>query len=253
MYKYGEELISIVVPIYKVEEYMKQCVDSLIKQTYKNIEIILVDDGSPDNCGEICEKYREIDSRIVVIHKKNGGLSDARNYGIKVCKGEYLVFVDSDDYVADNYIEVLYDALKKENADISVAELKKFFDNEDVVIHEIENIEISSYNSKDVMGLYFTDKAIVMTTAWGKMYKCSLFDKISFPKGRLHEDEFTTYKLMDKADRIAYTNLPVYFYRQREESIVNCTYNIKRLDILDAFYERLCFFKRKLFGTIISC
>lgn len=238
------DLISIIIPVYKVEEYIDECVNSLINQTYKNIEIILVDDGSPDSCGDICEKYKEMDSRIVVLHKKNGGLSDARNAGMQIANGNYFVFVDSDDYVSNKYVEILYNALNKDNADIAVAEMIKFYDNDNPEeFIESEEPDVILYSSRDIMNLYFTDKAATMTSAWGKIYKRNLFNEIQYPKGKLHEDEFTTYKLMHKAEKIAYVNIPLYFYRQRNNSIINSKYNVRRLDVLDAYKERLDFFK----------
>ncbi len=117
----SEELVSVIVPIYKVEEYLRECVDSIINQTYKNLEIILVDDGSPDNCGEICEEYARNDSRVTVYHKENGGLSDARNYGMARSHGEYITFVDSDDVIKENFVEALMELIHKYNADIAVS------------------------------------------------------------------------------------------------------------------------------------
>lgn len=141
-----DELISIIVPVYKVEEYIDECVKSLINQTYNNIEIVLVDDGSPDKCGNICENYKRTDNRIVVLHKENGGLSDARNAGMRIAKGKYFVFVDSDDFVSNNYIEILYDIIKKNNADIGFASLTRFFDNDIIGLNKNPDMgEVSCY------------------------------------------------------------------------------------------------------------
>ena len=124
-----EDLISVVVPIYNVENYIKKCVDSILSQTYKNLEIILVDDGSPDNCPQICDEYAQKDNRIKVIHKENGGLSDARNAGIDISKGKFITFIDSDDYIEKDYVEVLYNSIKENASDMAIGSHKAIYDN----------------------------------------------------------------------------------------------------------------------------
>ncbi len=214
------DLISIVVPVYNVEKYLKKCIDSIINQTYKNLEIILVDDGSPDNCGKICDDYAEIDNRIKVIHKKNGGLSDARNVGIKNSLGKYISFVDSDDYIKSNMIEELYKAIK-EGSQISICNRLEYFesmnppkskksfvnDNEFLIMDKKEGIaELCSFRLFDM-------------SVWAKLYKKNLFDTIEFPIGKLSEDYYIMYKLFDKCQKISYINKPLYIYNQRQGSI----------------------------------
>lgn len=233
------DVISIIVPIYKVEKYLEKCIDSIINQDYKNLEIILVDDGSPDRCHQICDEYAQKDSRIKVIHKENGGLSDARNAGIKVATGEYIAFIDSDDYVTENYISTLLYTIKKYDADISACNYIKLYEglgiekvepktNEDLVMTNIEAM-------KDLFTLPSNSDVV----AWNKLYKTSLFtqNNIEFPKGKLHEDNFTTYKLYYYSNKVVFTNVPCYYYLQRKDSIMGKKFNIKRLDILLALKE----------------
>ncbi len=236
------ELISVIVPVYQVEEFLARCVDSLLRQTYRNIEVILVDDGSPDRCGEICDQYARRDPRIRVIHKDNGGLSDARNAGIGSAKGDFISFVDSDDWVHDEYIERLYRLLKSRDADIAIC---------DFIRTSAENINtdlseevIYEYSNIDALQQYIDKFHVQMVVAWGKLYKKRLFDDVSFPIGRIHEDEFTTHKVLFKARKIVFTTLKLLCYRQREDSIMGAKFKLKnRLDALDALLERSAFFE----------
>lgn len=230
-------LISIIVPIYNVEKYLNKCIDSIINQTYKNIEIILINDGSEDNSGKICDKYAKEDSRIKVIHKKNGGLSDARNVGIDASQGDYIAFIDSDDWVDLYMIERLYNLIIQHKADIVQGDYIEVYD-EDNILKNITKEEINFYNSNQMLEYLYGEKYVKTVVVWNKLYKKELFDQIRFPKGRLHEDEFTTYKVIHRANTIIDSNLPVYYYRQRESSIMNSDFNIKRFDILDACIEQ---------------
>ncbi|MBD7913312.1 glycosyltransferase family 2 protein [Clostridium cibarium] len=235
------ELISIIIPVYKVEEYLRRCINSVLKQTYKNLEVILVDDGSPDRSGEICDEFAALDNRIKVIHKKNGGLSDARNAGIDICEGEYIAFIDSDDWVHDKYIENLYKLLKKTNSDISVCNFIKTA--KDKVDIYISNEEIYEYTKIEALEQFVDKFYVQMVIACGKLYKRNLFREIRFPVGRLHEDEFITYKVIFKAKKIVLTTAQLYYYWQREDSIMGSGFSLKgRLDALDAFEERGNFF-----------
>lgn len=224
-------MISVVVPIFNVEKYLRKCIDSIIKQTYKNIEIILVDDGSPDNCGEICDEYARSDERIKVIHKKNGGLSDARNTGIDIAKGMYITFIDSDDYVEEDYIMYLYRLIKKYSTDISIS-----------------SYYIKDYNGKKVdLGSKYQEKVLEKTecisrmlcengfavSAWAKMYKLELFQNVRYPVGKLCEDNGTTYKLIEKCNLIAYGNQSKYVYIKREDSIMNSRFSKRKLDLIE--------------------
>ena len=223
-----EQLISVIIPCYKVEKYLPVCVESVLSQTYGNFEIILVDDGSPDKCGEICDAFASKDRRIKVIHKENGGLSDARNVALDIMKGEYVVFVDSDDYISPTHIESLYVLIKKHDAQIAINNRCSFFGNEkpkiktkydrDYVFTGTESVEVMFYQ-----GLFDT-------TAWGKMYKYELFFGIRYPKGLLFEDLPTIYKVLLKADKVVYNDNQSYFYRQRHDSIEGQSFSKHKLD-----------------------
>ncbi len=234
-------LVSVVIPIYKVEEYLRECIDSVISQTYKNLEIILVDDGSPDNCPAICDEYAEKDNRIKVIHKENGGLSDARNAGIKIATGEYISFIDSDDYISNNFIQSLLYSLIVSDSDISICKYIKFTNELNVSI--CNKFSISCESPVDSLyKLYSQNEYIVYTVVWNKMYKKSLFNDIWFPVGKIHEDEFTTYKLLSSAKKVAYIDAGLYYYRQRESSIMgnetekNLFLKIQALEERNDFY-----------------
>ncbi len=234
------DLVSVIVPVYKVENYLCNCIESILNQTYGNMEIILVDDGSPDGCGRICDEYTKKDNRIRVIHKENGGLSDARNAGIEIATGKYIVFIDSDDVVHRRMIEFLYNGIVKDKADISVCAFKKVQAVDDIFFPDICNPHMAVIEENDDKTEYFFESNYEeFTVAWNKMYPIEYFEKIRFPKGKIHEDEFTTYKLLEKANRIIFIKEPLYFYIQRGDSIMGETFNEKRLMRLDAYLERM--------------
>ena len=251
-----EELITVVVPIYRVEKYLVKCIDSIIEQSYKNIELILVDDGSPDKCPQICDEYKNKDSRIKVIHKQNGGLSDARNEGLKIATGEWITFIDSDDYVGINFLEKLYSSATSVGADISICDYQAVSDDTGIEKEET-NIEVFN-NVKCLEEMYHPQKHGMEFVAWGKLYRTALFkkNKIEYPVGKIHEDTFTTYKLIYVAKEIAFTNCVEYFYRKRENSIMTSTFSLKRLTILDATEEACEFFlkrnEQKLFDLAVN-
>lgn len=230
------ELISVIVPIFKVEDYLRKCVDSVINQTYKNLEIILVDDGSPDNCPKICDEYANQDSRIKVIHKENGGLSDARNAGMKIAKGEYVSFIDSDDYISCDCIETLYYTMKAENSDIVECDIVRFEDGTTPVI-EKENCDINSFSTEKGLSMLMAESKFHQYV-WNKLYKSDIAFKIPFAKGKLNEDEFWTYQIFGQAERVTKINKPMYFYLQRSGSIMGEGFNLRRLDALEAKAER---------------
>ncbi|WP_270504839.1 glycosyltransferase family 2 protein [Eubacterium limosum] len=238
-------LISIVIPIYKVENYIERCIKSIINQTYKFLEIILVDDGSPDDCGIICDQYAEIDSRITVIHQENKGLSGARNSGIDIAQGEFITFIDSDDWVCPDYIEILYNNLVDHSLDISICNYI------DVSSYEIDQIRSNNQNvnvftNLEALEQYFTEFSTPFVVSWGKLYKVELFENIRFPEGKIHEDEFTTYQLLFNAKKIGFINEPLYYYFQRNDSIMGNGFNIKgKNDCLEALEQRIDFYKRR--------
>ena len=225
-----ESLISVIVPVYKVEDYLERCVDSLLNQTYQNIELILVDDGSPDCCGKLCDEYACKDSRIRVIHKKNGGLSDARNVAISLVEGDYVSFVDSDDWVSPFYLENLYNAIKKSDSDMAVSWFENVFDNK-TIISEPSN-ELRFY---ECLGPVACLKKLlyqngVEVSAWGKLYKRSVIQSLRYPVGKLYEDIPVTYEAIKRSNTIAVIGNIDYYYFQRVKSIQNEMFSVRKLD-----------------------
>lgn len=251
-----EKCVSVIVPIYNVEPYLKRAVDSICNQTYSNLEIILVDDGSPDNCGKICDEYAALDARIKVIHKENGGLSDARNAGLDVAGGEYIAFIDSDDYIAADYVAVLLDALQKNDADVAMCSYaltsskdidEAVFDCSDTDDHTRDD-SVEVCDRKELLSnLYDANHrdATYFIVSWNKIYKASLWDGIRFPKGKIHEDEATTYRIYDRAKKGVYLHRPLYGYFSAPDSITRSSFNLKRLDWMDALTDRITFFEEK--------
>ena len=244
-------LVSIIVPIYKVEPYLRRCLDSIINQTYTNLEIILVDDGSPDGCPQICDEYASKDNRIVVIHKENGGLSDARNAGLDICKGEYISFVDSDDWIAFSFVECLLQETCLSKADIGVTSFVRTSNSFTAEIKLDAKPNIEELSSLQAAKKIWSDEYVVFVTSWGKIYKASLFTDIRFPKGKIHEDEYTTYKLLYRASKTIFLNVPLYFYFQRNDSIM-AKASSDSLRLLDAHVERYHFFKKNNENEIVG-
>lgn len=241
------EKISIIVPIYGVETFLKQSVESIRSQSYSNLEIILVDDGSPDSCGSICDEFAHIDSRIQVIHQENGGLSDARNAGLSVATGEYVAFVDSDDWIAPEFIQSMLEACKKEQCEIAICrysnvncngklnQSKEQGTNKNYTIYENNDLLLSMYEDYNIDCTCFT-------VTWNKLYRKSLWQGIVFPKGRIHEDEATTYLLLDKVKKAVFLEDSLYYYRQTPGSIMQDSFQYKRLDWIKALEERISYF-----------
>lgn len=238
----AEPLVSVIIPVYKVEPYLRECVDSVLAQTYKNLEIILVDDGSPDNCPAICDEYAEKDSRVRVIHKENGGLSDARNAGMKIASADWWTFVDSDDVLHPQMIELLMKVtFENQNCKVVCCSYDVIHENERFVFRTLNQARLLL--EKKLLEKYM--KTHLWVTTWGKLYFRDLFSGIEFPKGRLHEDEFTTYKLLYNAKIIFYLNQPLYIYRIRSSSIMKSMSYKNACDTYDAIKERLDFFIAK--------
>lgn len=240
-------LVSVIIPIYNVEPYLRRCINSVINQTYTNLEIILVDDGSPDGCPAICDEYVQKDNRIKVIHKKNGGLSDARNAGLKIAKGKYITFIDSDDWISPLYIDVLSKNLEANQADISIVE--NLVTQDDTNATDINTNRTQVMSSKEALHQLFKYNKISFAVSWGKLYKKELFTNIEFPIGKFHEDEFTTYKLFYSARKIVWNSHPLYYYFQRGNSI---TATRHPYDILEVFEERYLFFKNNGDSAILG-
>lgn len=238
-------LISVIIPVHNVEKYLSKCLNSLVNQTYKELDIILVDDGSKDNSSIICDEYQKMDSRIRVIHKEYGGVSDARNKGISSAEGKYITFVDSDDYVTCDYIETLFKLLHKYKADISACGCIKVKEGEEVAQKGLSHTkEISFSNSEGMQDLFY--QRHLENSAWGKLYKYELFSGIEYPVGRVYEDLGTTYKLIYRANKIVWTSQAKYFYLQRANSIMHKKYSSTNMDRVFLSEEIVDFVKKNI-------
>lgn len=238
-----QEKISVIIPIYNVENFLPRCLDSIINSNYQNLEIILVDDGSTDSCSQICEEYKEKDSRIKVIHKSNGGLSDARNKGIDIATGKYISFVDSDDVVDEDMFSYLLNLLIDNKCDISVCNYTTFSTMEppQTKTNKLDNPRI--YSREEALNILLKGKISHSDYAWNKLYKKELFKNIRYPRGRKMEDIGTTYKLYYKAKNIVIGDSIKYFYYQRKNSILGLNnYEIYK-DNLELSIERYNFLK----------
>lgn len=240
-----EPLISVIIPVYNVEKYLVRCVTSVRRQIYRNLEIILVVDGSPDRCGTICNQLAEKDKRIKVIHKENEGVSSARNTGIEIARGEYLFFLDADDYISDDCICYLFELLVREGSDVSVgnyvvtSEDKVDFSGQWNAIITEEN-----YSNLEAIGLLFSSVNVKMVTPWMKLYRRELFDTIRFPKGLLNnEDEATTYRVYYHSKKVTVSSKCVYAYYSNPESITRVPKPSLYHNMCDVFKEQISFFK----------
>ena len=227
------DLISIIVPIYNVEQYIRNCIDSLLNQTHKNLEIILVDDGSPDNCGKICDEYAKKDSRIIVIHKENGGLSDARNYGIDKATGDYIGFVDPDDRIEKDMYEHLLDGIGEYDAEIAAC--MWYLEYADRLEARRRN-EDSVYCGKKAMEALLDLK--FGNYAWNKLYKSKLWNGVRYPVGKNYEDVRTTYKLVQKVNTLVALKEPKYYYLQNDMGIVRNKSIMNKISSVEARMER---------------
>ncbi|SEL73257.1 Glycosyl transferases group 1 [Butyrivibrio sp. ob235] len=230
-------VISIIVPVYNVEKYLDRCVDSIEKQIYRNLEVILVDDGSTDSSGDICDKYAKLDPRIKVIHQENQGLSAARNSGLEIAKGELVFFLDSDDYIEPETIESMAQKMVKDHADIVACGIKLTGDKNEI----FTSSECGMWSGHEaVIQMMRTNN--VCSVAWNKLYKRNLFNSIRFPAGMLHEDEATTYKLLYKAKLVSYTPETFYCYFQRSNGIMGEKISERSRHFIKAIQERIAFF-----------
>lgn len=238
--KQGETLVSIIVPVYMVEKYLSRCVDSLLNQAYTNIEIILVDDGSTDGCPSICDEYQENYERVSVIHKSNGGLSDARNKGIEASKGDYISFIDSDDYVHPEMIRKMVDLLESEEADIAVCNYY-WISEDDEIPKDDDEYKITIIEG-DCHRLLF-EKTEIAAIACNKLYKKRIFDSIRFPEGKYHEDEYVIHHILGASTKVVCTNERLYYYIKRESSITGQISTKRISDSLGAFEDRMDYYE----------
>ncbi|MBE7065896.1 MAG: glycosyltransferase [Ruminococcaceae bacterium] len=249
--------ISILVPVYNVEKYIDECLDSIINQTYKNLEIILVDDGSTDKSGEICDRYARCDSRIKVIHQKNQGLATTRNVLVAAATGDYIGFVDSDDFISPNMYSDLIEIIQKKGADIAMCNIGYVDKNGSEIINHNSSNPISE---RELTGKEFVTElcdnynpAYVVT--WNKIYIRTLFHNIHYPDGKISEDEAVIHRIAHKCNKIVFTSKIHYFYRQQPTSIMNAKFTLSRLDNLDAILDRILFLTKNNYSlsTINNC
>lgn len=237
-------MISIIVPVYNAERYLARCVDSVLGQTYPSWELILVDDGSFDRSPTICDEYVGRDGRIKVVHKKNGGLSSARNVGLDMMRGEYVTFLDSDDYWHPCYLEVLLNLVEEKQADIAQCDFVRG-DSSVFPTIQLEKAQAKEYSNESIFTLYAA-KIIVCA----KLYKSKLWDGLRMPEGKINEDDFTTWKLYYRAQKIVVSPLPLYYYYVNTSSIMAKQKKTPRLDFIEAYQERIGFFEKEKNWTL---
>lgn len=234
-------VISVITPVYKVEPYLRRCVDSILSQTFEDFELILVDDGSPDNCPAICDEYAAQDSRVHVIHQENQGLSAARNAALDYLfsKGSslWLTFLDSDDWIHPQMLELLYRAALEQNTLVSICDHQIVTD--DIVWERYEQVPSACFESEQ----YYIEHNLNATTAWCKLYHKACFEQIRFPVGKVHEDEYTTYKILFQCKSVSVINVPLYAYYYNQQGITKSGNKLKWLHALSAFEEQLAYFK----------
>lgn len=236
-------MISVIIPVYNVETYVKECIESVIQQTYKDLEVIIIDDGSTDNSGKICDQYAELDRRIMVIHQKNQGVSAARNKGLDIAKGDYIVFVDSDDYIENDMIERLYKALLESSSDLVICNYKEIY--EDIKVENekkgpLKNEILLSYEAIEKL---FESGSWYYVVPWNKIYRKELWNQIRFPKGYIHEDEAVIHRIFERCNKIIILEDQLCYYRQHNNSIVHSN-TMQKTDIYYALADRLKFLER---------
>lgn len=247
--------LSIIVPIYNVEKYLSRCIESILNQTFKDFELILVNDSSTDNCKEICEKYKRMDSRIIVANKKNGGVSSARNLGIDISKGDYIGFVDSDDFIDVHMYEILLNTINAYDSDIVICDYYKV--NEyDIKKYEKmksnnKDINVENINNIDAIERIIT-RDIKIVVAWNKIYKRSLFDNLRYKEGVICEDEFLAHRIFYKCNKVSIINQKLYYYIQRKGSIINSPFSSKDFDKIYAIKDRVDFLNEKKITNLID-
>ena len=232
--------ISVIVPVYNVELFLSDCIESILNQTYKHLEIIIIDDGSTDSSSKICDNYALTDNRIRVIHQKNGGLSEARNVGLEYATGDVISFVDSDDLLHVDFYQKLLPILIENNLDIIECGYKKFTENSDIEI-KFSNTKIEIFNT--LASLELLMKEYFKQTVWNKIYRKEVLQNITFPVRKLHEDEYWTYKVFGNSKKIGKVSYVLHFYRQQSDSIMGKRYSLDRLDGLAALAERIDYMK----------
>lgn len=244
-----QQIISVIVPVYQVDNYLGRCIESLLCQTYHNLEIFLVDDGSCDTCARISDAWAKKDDRIRAIHKKNGGLSDARNAGMPFATGKYISFIDSDDTVTPDYFEVMLHTLQTEKSDIIECGVVKFYEDNHFDAFQ-DDLSVTSYSAVDGLSGLINENSFHQHV-WNKLYKAELVLDVPFPFGKLNEDEFWTYQIFGRAKQVTKINKTMYHYFQRGNSIMGESFNLRRLDALEGKYNRQQYIE-KYYPTLAS-
>lgn len=233
--------ISVIIPVYKVEKYLPECLASVDRQTFRDFELILVDDGSPDRCGRMCDEYAASHPNTRVLHQQNMGLSEARNQGVLLAKGEYVAFIDSDDYVSEDYLEYLLYLVEKYGTEVSVARKTVFWDGSEPTVRKQTDADGVVTASEALIKICYNQLDIC---AWGKLYKRRLVEKYPYPKGQLYEDTATTYKIVGDTDRMAYGSRVIYYWRQRRGSITHAVITEKHLFGIVASKEQIAYMQK---------
>ena len=243
------EKISIIVPVYKVEDYLPKCIESIIHQTYRDLEIILVDDGSPDKCGEICDQYAKEDERIHVIHKKNEGVARARNDGIEYAGGDYISFIDSDDWIAENAYEILYQGLKQYDADCAVGKCVDIIDKNGVLTPKKSKASpVKCETSSEAMKRVLLNGSAV----WNRLFKREVFEHIRFPLDRINDDEVAALHAYAECKKIVFLNQETYYYRLRPNSITTSAFSIRKVDCYYNSIDNLNFVRQSM-PELVPC
>ena len=234
--------ISVIVPVYKVEPYLRRCIDSILAQTFTDFELILIDDGSPDNCGKVCDEYAAMDNRIYVIHQKNGGLSAARNAGIDWVyansDSRWLTFIDSDDWVHSEYLQRLYNAAVENDSAVSICGYAET-DGEEPEIKD-DGMVPQLWTPED----FYVEHNVNAIVAWGKLYRKGCFQTIRYPVGKIHEDEYVTYRILFVEEKLAVVSAPLYFYYINTDGITKKAWSLKRLDAIEAYEQQLIYMRK---------
>lgn len=236
------EMISVIIPVYKVKDYLPKCIESILQQTYHNLEIILVDDGSPDKCGKICDAYAKKDPRIHVIHKKNEGVASARNVGIEYASGEYISFIDSDDWITKNAFQVLYQGIKRYDADCVVGKCITVIDKNGVLRPKKSPAQpVRCETSEEAVKHTLLSGSAI----WNRLFKRKIFKKLRFPADRVNDDEFVALRAYEKCNKIVFLNQDTYYYRIRKNSITTSRFSLRNIDYYYNSMDNLAFIKKK--------
>jgi len=229
-------LVSVIIPVYNTKNYLENCLDSVIKQTYRNLEIIIINDGSTDGSAKICDDFAAKDSRIKLLHQKNAGLSSARKAGLKIATGNYVTFIDCDDSVTVDYCERLLELAKKYQAKLSICAFAEVYP--DKTLNFGKGYHEKCFNTAECLRYMLNEQGFT-TTAWGKLYARDLWQGLAFPDGKIHEDIGVVYQIIMKCDKIAYTPEPNYYYYQRKNSITNQKFTVEKLALI-SLTDKMC-------------